>query len=160
MLFQPKHVLPKPRKKETVNLRPGLNARNIEINYVRWVTGQHWSKAHLFNHRMIPDGGCRYCGLQLETREHIIFECTAPDIRDACLKFLKKGGQNCRNFTNQEKEYLKTDWICVPQHTLSQTTSTNGKSPLWIHSRHWILHVILNHDAKADNNTKNYLRSI
>ena len=90
MLFQPKHVLPKPRKKETVNLRPGLNARNIEINYVRWVTGQHWSKAHLFNHRMIPDGGCRYCGLQLETREHIIFECTAPDIRDACLKFLKK----------------------------------------------------------------------
>jgi len=89
ILFAPKHQLPKPKRSETLHLRPGLNARSIEINYVRWVTGHQWSRSYLRSHGMIPDGLCRYCNLELETREHILFDCMAPELRDACVEFLQ-----------------------------------------------------------------------
>jgi len=89
MLFESRHILPKPPKKETLHLKPGLNARSIEINYVRWITGVQWSRSHLMKHHIRVDGSCRYCHAALETRDHILFECLAPELRVACLKFLK-----------------------------------------------------------------------
>ena len=50
--------------------------RSVEITFSRWRTGFIYNNEIKYKYGMVQDPMCRFCGKDMETRQHILLECS------------------------------------------------------------------------------------